>query len=310
MLPFILPALIAGVGSVAATALQNSANRKAQSEQNFLNAQQADKQHQYNWEAMEKQREYDLEDRQFAIDNPTVIKGEVDYEKMVASAAAAGINPLTALRNGGSAGFSATSQPSAPLSRNVPVRQAPHQGVAAQQSALGAGIGSFIENFDPFAAQRREMEQQVVAAQIENLNAHTTSMLNPMRPRSFNVPTYTAGTIESRPSGAAAQLSKVVTGDPQAVVEGQPSVTNPWQKAKVDPRIRDAESFESRYGDSEIAQMLYGVYVGWGDLSKNVPEPPKVTDLYDIGYNWWQKKANDDYDKQNRRALGGGGGGW
>jgi len=41
-----------------------------------------------------------------------VVKNEVDYGKMVSSATAAGFNPLTALRNGGSAGFTTTTSPS------------------------------------------------------------------------------------------------------------------------------------------------------------------------------------------------------
>lgn len=111
----------------------------------------------------------------------------VDYKKLVRDAEAAGFNPLTALRNGGAAGFTTTSTPAL-------------SGIA---DALGTA-GNFLANFDPMADDRREQEYELVQAQIANLNASTAAT---NRSQSFSVPTYTAGQREQRPSGQAAQLS-------------------------------------------------------------------------------------------------------
>lgn len=79
---------------------------------------------------------------------------------MVRDAEAAGFNPLTALRNGGAAGFSVTSQP---------VLSSTH---AAIGEAIG-GIGNFIANFDPFEDKMREVQYRTMEAQIANINADT-----------------------------------------------------------------------------------------------------------------------------------------
>lgn len=88
------------------------------------------------------------------------VVNRVDYKRMVADAEAAGFNPLTALRNGGAAGFSVTSQP---------VLSSTH---AAIGDAIG-GIGNFIANFDPFEDKMREVQYRTMQAQLDNLQADT-----------------------------------------------------------------------------------------------------------------------------------------
>ena len=175
----------------------------------------------------------------------------VDYVKLVKNAEKAGFNPLTALRNGGAAGFMTTSTPA--LSAG---------GVAGE--VLG-GVGNFLSNFDPMADQKREAEYQLVQAQIGNLNASTAAMTRAIdRPGSFNVPGYTAGTVERRPSGTAGTLSK---GGP--IEAGKRTVTNPWRGGEVNPYILDAETFTQRYGEGEIAETaLLGINLG-ADLAWN-----------------------------------------
>lgn len=120
---------------------------------------------------------------------------------MVASAEKAGFNPLTALRNGGAAGFTTTTSP-APLS----VGEAIGDAVSA--------AGNFLQNFDPYADKRREVEFNLVEAQIANLNANTAAVSGMAKPGTMNVPAYTAGPVERRPSGQAAQLSPAGWLDP------------------------------------------------------------------------------------------------
>lgn len=244
------------------------------------------------------QRKWDLEDRQYAIDHPTVIKNEVDYDEMVKSAEAAGINPLTALRNGGSAGFSLSSQPAAPLSRQAPVKEAPHQQATAGLygggggSALGSlgeslqSVGNnWLANFDPFQDQKREAEYQLVQAQIRNLNASTGNL----RSQSFNVPAHGSGSFarSGTRSKTGALSSSAKLGSPAAPSAGGVSVTNPWKSAVVDPTVRDAQAFEARYGDSEVFSMLYGGAVGVSDLWANVKKDAKGT--RDLWSSRWRR---------------------
>lgn len=172
---------------------------------------------------------------------------------MVKNAEAAGFNPLTALRNGGAAGFTTTTHP-APLSVGESIGNA----VSA--------AGDFLANFDPYADKRREAEYNLVQAQIANLNANTAAVSGMSRPGTMNVPAYTAGNVERRPSGAAAQLSNkplpataAMPVTPEVVA---PQFTNPNSLSSgrlVDPDKPNVSSYEERYGDSEILNTLFGV---------------------------------------------------
>lgn len=111
----------------------------------------------------------------------TTTTNHVDYGRMVRDAEAAGFNPLTALRNGGAAGFSVSTgtTPATPLSARLA------DGVAGATQ-------SFLANFDPFKDQKREMEFKLVEAQLANLQADTS-----LKTAKFGqVPTYTAGNMK------------------------------------------------------------------------------------------------------------------
>ncbi|RUW86529.1 hypothetical protein EOA35_35565, partial [Mesorhizobium sp. M8A.F.Ca.ET.023.01.1.1] len=83
----------------------------------------------------------------------------VDYKRMVTDAEAAGFNPLTAIRNGGSAGFTSTTTPGNPVG-----------------GALSR-VGDWLTNFDPFADAERAQRGKLLDAQIANLNAETGNLL-------------------------------------------------------------------------------------------------------------------------------------
>lgn len=88
------------------------------------------------------------------------VVNRVDYRRLVRDAEAAGFNPLTALRNGGAAGFSITSQPV----------------LSSSGQAIGGAlnqIGDFISNFDPFEDKMREVQYRTMQAQLANLQADT-----------------------------------------------------------------------------------------------------------------------------------------
>ncbi|MER9486825.1 hypothetical protein NKI50_12650 [Mesorhizobium sp. M0563] len=182
----------------------------------------------------------------------------VDYDRMVRSAEKAGFNPLTALRNGGSAGFSTMTTSGTPLSSRI-------------ASGVADATQDFMANFDPFKDQKREMEIKLVEAQLANLQADTAAKV-----RFGDVPSFTAGPHKSvigsgvQPGQTFKSVADVL-GPPTPPEAGKTTATNPWQDAAIDAAVRDADNMEQRYGDSELATMLYGGYVANSDMRVNSP---------------------------------------
>ncbi|QCS37061.1 hypothetical protein [Tortoise microvirus 47] len=159
-------------------------------------------------------------------DKKQTTTSEVDYVKMVQRAEAAGFNPLTALRNGGSAGFSTSTT-------TIPGLSAPE--------VIGQSMGhvaNFLQDFDPHAKQKKEAELEVAHAQIRNLNA-SSEMLERQAlgaPGSFNVPQWGAGNTERRPSGQAGQLSPNIGMIPGRVGSGDGGAVESLYVDYWDPR--------------------------------------------------------------------------
>lgn len=178
---------------------------------------------------------------------------------MVENAEKAGFNPLTALRNGGSAGFTSTTTPAlSPI------------------ATIAGGIGDFLTNFDPHADQKVELESQLVKAQIGRLNSETAYYSRMDKPGSFNVPTHggSAGGGAKTLSGGSKSAALSASVAPQTPTPGEPTYTNPWETYHIDGRIRDTDAFAQRYGDSEIAQMIFGAHVGYRDYVANTGNDP------------------------------------
>ncbi len=98
------------------------------------------------------------------------VTNEVDYVKMRDNAEAAGFNPLTALRNGGSAGFTTTSSPSLSSAPEV-------------LSNIGGLLGqAFLDKPDPIEAKKREIDTILVDRQLRQLKE------GPQLPGSFHTP--------------------------------------------------------------------------------------------------------------------------
>lgn len=202
----------------------------------------------------------------------------VDYGRMVRDAEAAGFNPLTALRNGGAAGFTVSSTPAAPLSSRLA------DGVAG-------ATNSFLANFDPFQDKQREIGFKLAEAQLANLQADTS-----LKKVQFGgVPTYTGGT-QKRIMGSgvshgqtfksAADALPASAGKSQTPTVETPTVTNPYPESwdiTVDPNWPDAAAMEDRYGDDFGPGMFYG----WGSW------------LNDQDRNW-QRKIDEPVKKYFR----------
>jgi len=191
----------------------------------------------------------------------TTTTSYVDYARMRDDAEAAGFNPLTALRNGGSAGFSvSTSTTPTPLS-------SPNIG-----GALSSGVNAFLDSFDPYKDDIREAEYSIVQSQLRALQN------DPNRRVGFGgVPSYTATPRAKNPAGSKSELSPWVkqpleAGHAQSSKIENTTVTNPFPpqwNVHVNPNVPDAAAYEERYGDSEIAQMIYGGGIFLGDVAHN-----------------------------------------
>lgn len=81
----------------------------------------------------------------------------VDYSAMVRNAEKAGFNPLTAIRNGGSAGFTTTTSPS---TSSLP---------GALQNIGGALGDAMSDQFDPVAKKQRQLDTALVDYQLRQL---------------------------------------------------------------------------------------------------------------------------------------------
>lgn len=192
----------------------------------------------------------------------TTTTSHVDYKRLVREAEAAGFNPLTALRNGGAAGFSVTTSSGggAPLSSRIA------DGVAGAMNVLSQS-DSFLSKFDPHADNLREAQYSLINAQVANLEASTAAMMRQ------------ASNYEHRPSGGAAQLSKQgaalsALGLPQTPEAGDVTVTNPHAHAVVDPNQRDADAYTVRYG--EPGEYAGAYLAAEADLRHNIRHRPRV----------------------------------
>ncbi|TRL41907.1 hypothetical protein [Rhizobium straminoryzae] len=179
----------------------------------------------------------------------------VDYVKMAQSAEAAGFNPLTALRNGGSAGFTST------------VQHPGLSGMADAISQIGGTLGAALdEHFDPIAQKRNQVESALLDYQLEKLQSKGKSGL-----MFGDVPSKAGSSLVRSPVPPLSSTGKaappkakknapgegtIVGGDdPKASSLGWSGERYGWFHA---PFFPDAETFETIYGESEIGSSLYG----------------------------------------------------
>lgn len=176
---------------------------------------------------------------------------EVNYKKMVQNARAAGFNPLTALRNGGSAGFTTTSP--ALSSRSF------------VGDALQAGFNQFFGyKQDQLDEERERLQTEIMRQDLANAKAQGDIFKNyGFTPPS--VTTYTGGhenTVQPvlRPrdrNGSPSSPSDTVNGDLKGDLKKE--VTDLRMNGtdwKANPKWSDAEEYTKRYED--LASNLIG----------------------------------------------------
>lgn len=212
-------------------------------------------------------------------EKPQVTENRVNYKQMVADAEAAGFNPLTVLRNGGSAGYGTSVQHPA-LSSSWGERFA---------DTIATGVSAWA-NFDPMAEARSNLEYQLVEEQLKTAKRQGS--------RSFDVPTYRGGTVRTSPGGFVAS-----NAGPSAYASSSPgyqSSNNIWAGSVFDPWIQQmpgwpsASKVEDEYSD--IVGNAYGVAKVLADTSASAKA--------ELGRNKNMQKArkelNDILDKDVR----------
>lgn len=96
----------------------------------------------------------------FGGDDEQKTTTEVDYEKMAYNAEKAGFNPLTAIRNGGSAGFVTTTHPALSMGTRI--------------GNMFSTLGNSLMSFDFNADKRAGLENKLLEAQIGRIQQETS----------------------------------------------------------------------------------------------------------------------------------------
>lgn len=211
----------------------------------------------------------------------SLVSGSIDFGALVRDAEAAGFNPLTVLRAGGMAGYSNSYSAQTGYTPSymtfheygaIPNGPAVMQAAAAApvvngwSDATNAALGAW-NAYDPYKAERGQLELGLARAQIANLGSDTAA-----NNRRFTIPTWTGsgfktttggfgGMVQSALASTSATGSKSgssgADGRPKAFEAGDVKVTNPWHPStgiSVNPKRADAEAMETRYAET-IAEI-------------------------------------------------------
>lgn len=214
-------------------------------------------------------------------DKPQTTTSTVNYVAMRDNAIKGGFNPLTALRNGGSAGHTT---------------QTTSGGAMSSRGFIGEALSSGLQSafaYDPNAEYKAGLETDIMEAQLENIQASTYKMNHAF---GNNLPSATG-------RQRVAQTAPLVTGKALPFEAMPATVTNPWKNASVNPNYSDAEAGEARY--AEIGAEAIGLRNAVVDTYHNSPNLRKWKwndTLYNRtqskkGFEKWLADANNPYNQ-------------
>lgn len=136
--------------------------------------------------------------------------------------------------------------------------------------ASGAAMPAAINTFAPVAEGISEMGQNVGRALLANSsNEMRSDAMTKLTIENMGLQNdllrSQIGKINSAQlgPGVPAVLEEVV---PERPSSGRPMLLAGGSRINTDPFTSSAQDFEDRYGDSEIAQMLFGALIGARDL--------------------------------------------
>lgn len=171
----------------------------------------------------------------------------------VAAAKEAGISPLYAL---GAPTISATSQ----------VGEGGGNGLGQTLAGMGQDIGRAV------AAQQTDLERKVQQLTLDKAaleNDYLRAQINSVRVRTIRE----SGPPMPEAGPAPGPLRPERLQDPSRTKGLNAGIGYP-----TNPYFSDAQSFEDRYGDSELASMYWAVQNGLADLYWNVKDQPLFPD--------------------------------
>lgn len=233
---------------------------------------------------------------------------EVDYVKMAANAKAAGFNPLTALRNGGAAGFTTTTSPT--------VSQLPQA-----LSSLGGVLGdAFEKKVDPVAQKQRQLDTALVDYQLRQLREGPKAMPGRLYPGGQTIGTKVTSVKPSMGRNAPGEGRLVGGQDPAVSSLGLNDGRYGWFHF---PGMSDAETAETIYGDSEVLSMGYGAGKIAADTAYSVYRNAKSAAEDGVGRKLarryfdflrpaaaWTQEVIGRHRRPYKPLFSGGGGGW
>lgn len=221
----------------------------------------------------------------------TTTTSHVDYKRMVRDAEAAGFNPLTALRNGGAAGFSVStsSTPATPLSARL-------------ADGVSSGVNAFLQNYDPHADAAREQGSKLIEAQIANLNASTAELTQRHFTSARGAAALSKGAAGrvmldgyqygGTGDGGAVEDMWVVFRNPDGTHSRVPNPNLPDGEQLLIPPVAAVENATTRPILSDRQQQGHK----WPDLKEyELPNIPGII------YDWWNSEANKKYNLHRRK---------
>lgn len=202
----------------------------------------------------------------------------IDYKDMVKKAEAAGFNPLTAIRNGGSAGFTTTTHPALSAGEFI-------AGAVADAAPALASL------FDPHREADAARERAIRDAYLENLRADTAAR---NRASIGGVPVSAGQSVVSKPPNLfTAWTDNSAAGGNRTI--WLPNADLPEAEQMLVPSF-------GAVGNDIVRGA--GAVTGPGGSSTPRPVVPPLKDGWTLGdalsgigsvVDWWNSKANADY---------------
>jgi len=194
---------------------------------------------------------------------PLVSTNVANVAEMNKAAIANGYNPMTLLQAGGLSAFSTTTT----TGHNAMAAAQARAAVPSVGSVIAGAIGGTLDN--------------LAGSLFKSALPNSKSYFPPAPSADFGMagalgwtsggakPTASFSALSGVPSFKSARLA-TNAGAPMMPEIKAPETTNPWRTYNIDPTVPGAEAFETRYGDSEIAQTYVFALTGFDDLWYNV----------------------------------------
>jgi len=194
---------------------------------------------------------------------PLVSTNVANLAEMNKAAIENGYNPMTVLNAGGLSAFSKTTT----TGHNAMAAAQARAAVPSFGSVLAGAVGSTLDS--------------LTGSLFKSALPTSKSYFPPAPSADFGMAgalgwNSGGGRVSANAGGAFAspafKSARLATnaGAPMLPAFDAPETVNPWVQYGVDPTTGGAAPFTQRYGESELVEMVAGVYAGWDDIWYNV----------------------------------------